>query len=347
MGFSAPLLLFSLVFLLSNPTMVRGKGELRALMDMKASLDPESRYLPSWTINGDPCNGSFEGVACNEKGQVANVSLQGKGLSGKLSPAIAGLKHLTGLYLHYNSLYGEIPREIANLSELVDLYLNVNHLSGKIPPEIASMENLLVLQLCYNQLTGSIPTQLGALEKLRVVALQSNQLTGAIPASLGDLGMLVRLDLSSNNLFGSIPTSLADAPSLKVLDVHNNTLSGNVPPALKRLEDGFLYEYNLGLCGVGFSSLKACKASDHVNPSRPEPYGAATRDIPETANVKLPCNRTRCLNSSKSNPTSITVGIFVVIIAMSAIGILTFTVYRRRKQKLGGSVHMIDSRLSS
>ncbi|XP_020202695.1 somatic embryogenesis receptor kinase 1 [Cajanus cajan] len=349
MGFSALLLLFPLVFLLSNPTWVCGNEELRALMDMKASLDPESRYLPSWTINGDPCDGSFEGVACNEKGQVANVSLQGKGLLGKLSPAIAGLNHLTGLYLHYNSLYGEIPREIANLTYLVDLYLNVNNLTGEIPREIASMENLQVLQLCYNQLTGSIPIQLGALKNLRVVALQSNHLTGAIPASLGDLGVLVRLDLSSNNLFGSIPTSLADAPSLKVLDVHNNTLSGNVPPVLKRLDDGFLYEYNLGLCGVGFSSLKACNASDHVNSSRPEPYGAATRDIPETANVKLPCNGTQCLNSSKSNQstTSITVGIFVVIIALSAIGILTFTLYRRRKQKVGGSFHITDGHQST
>ncbi|XP_027367355.1 somatic embryogenesis receptor kinase 1-like [Abrus precatorius] len=347
MGFSV-LLLFSLLFFLLNPTWVCGNAELRALMDMKSSLDPESIYLSSWTINGNPCDGSFEGVACNEKGEVTNVSLQGKGLSGKLSPAIGGLKHLTGLYLHYNSLYGEIPKEIANLTELVDLYLNVNNLSGEIPREIGSMENLRVLQLCYNQLTGSIPTQLGALKNLSVVALQSNQLTGAIPASLGDLAMLVRLDLSSNYLFGSIPTSLADAPLLKVLDVHNNTLSGNVPPALKRLDGGFLYEYNLGLCGLGFSSLKACNASDYVNASRPEPYGASTRDIPETANVKLPCSGTRCFNSSKSDQaTAVTVGIFVVIIAMLAIGVLTFTLYRRRKQKLGDSFHISNSHLSS
>ncbi|KAF7820649.1 Protein NSP-INTERACTING KINASE 2 [Senna tora] len=174
-------------------------------MDLKASLDPQSRYLSSWTPSGNPCDGSFEGLACNENGQVANISLQGKGLSGKLSPAIGGLKHLTGLYLHYNALHGEIPREIADLPELI-------------------------LQLCYNQLKGSIPTQLGDLKKLSVLALQSNQLTGAIPASLGDLGMLTRLDLSSNRLFGSIPTRLADASSLQVLDVRNNTLSGNVPP---------------------------------------------------------------------------------------------------------------------
>lgn len=140
MGFSA--FMFSLLFLLANTTWVCANPELRALMDMKAALDPHNQYLSSWTINGDPCDGFFEGVACNEKGQVANISLQGKGLSGKLSPAIAGLRYLTGLYLHYNSLYGEIPREIASLTELSDLYLNVNNLSGEIPPELGSMAAL-------------------------------------------------------------------------------------------------------------------------------------------------------------------------------------------------------------
>lgn len=111
-------------------------------MDLKASLDPANALLTSWTVSGNPCDGSFEGIACNEKGQVANISLQGKGLKGKLSPAIAGLTHLTGLYLHYNSLYGEIPREISNLVELSDLYLNVNDLSGEIPQELGNMSNL-------------------------------------------------------------------------------------------------------------------------------------------------------------------------------------------------------------
>ncbi|XP_027358570.1 somatic embryogenesis receptor kinase 1 [Abrus precatorius] len=344
--------IFSLLVLLFNITCVCGNAELRALMDLKATLDPQGHFLSSWTMNGNPCGGFFDGVACNEKGQVANVSLQGKGLSGRLSPAIAELKHLTGLYLHYNSLYGEIPREIANLTELIDLYLNVNHLSGEIPPEIGKMENLQVLQLCYNQLTGSIPTQLGGLKKLSVLALQSNQLSGAIPASLGGLGTLMRLDLSSNYLFGSIPSRLADVPTLQVLDVHNNTLSGNVPPALKRLEDGFVFEHNLGLCGVGFSSLKACTASDHVNLTRPEPYGAGvgglSRDIPETANVKLPCNTTQCRNSSKSKQaTSIKVGIVLVTLALSAVGILTFTMYRRRKQRLGSAFDISEGRRST
>lgn len=133
---------FSVMFLVLNSKSVLGNAELKALLDLKSSLDPEGHFLSSWKIHGNPCDDSFEGVACNEKGQVANVSLQGKGLSGKLSPAIGDLKHLTGLYLHYNSLYGDIPKEIANLTQLSDLYLNVNHLSGEIPSEIGKMENL-------------------------------------------------------------------------------------------------------------------------------------------------------------------------------------------------------------
>ncbi|KAL5570005.1 hypothetical protein UlMin_026580 [Ulmus minor] len=341
--------LFSILIFISKPFWVSGNPELRSLLDLKASLDPESLLLSSWSVNGDPCDGSFEGVACNGVGHVANISLQGKGLSGKLSSSIAGLKHLTGIYLHYNSLYGEIPREIANLTDLSDLYLNVNNLSGEIPPELGSMTNLQVLQLCYNQLIGSIPTQLGSLRKLSVLALQSNKLTGAIPASLGDLEMLRRLDVSFNHLFGSIPTILAQAPLLEVLDVRNNTLSGNVPSELKKLDEGFAFDNNLGLCGAGFVSLKTCNSSGQVNPSRPEPgaTGTQTREIPETANVQLPCSQSKCPNVSKFHQASVVIGIGVVTIALLAIGVFSFAQYRRRKQKLATPFEASDGRLSS
>uniref|UniRef100_A0A1S4DE10 Protein NSP-INTERACTING KINASE 3-like n=2 Tax=Nicotiana TaxID=4085 RepID=A0A1S4DE10_TOBAC len=208
------------------------------------------------------------------------------------------------------------------------------------------------LQLCYNQFSGSIPTQLGTLKKLNVLALQSNQLTGAIPASLGELGVLMRVDLSSNHLFGSIPTKLADAPLLEVLDIRSNKLSGNVPLALKRLVGGFQYENNPGLCGVGFPSLRVCTSLDRSNPNRPEPYGGgssglSTRDIPETANLNLNCSGNGCAKSSKTSQASVVVGVIVVTVIASAIGVLTFTHYRRRKQKLGGGLDMCDSRLST
>lgn len=115
--------------------------ELQTLLNIKKELDPEGRHLVSWSINGDLCK-DFEGVGCDWKGQVSNISLQGKGLSGKLSPSIAELKHLTGLFLHYNALVGDIPRELGGLSELTDLYLNVNNLSGEIPSHIGKMESL-------------------------------------------------------------------------------------------------------------------------------------------------------------------------------------------------------------
>lgn len=134
--------IFLLVALCGLPA-AYGNAELRALMEIKLSLDPHNNHLSSWSDGGDPCSsGSFEGVACNEHRKVSNISLQGKGLDGKVSPAVAELKCLSGLYLHYNSLTGEIPKEIANLTELTDLYLDVNNLTGTIPPEIGGMTSL-------------------------------------------------------------------------------------------------------------------------------------------------------------------------------------------------------------
>ncbi|CAK9186528.1 unnamed protein product [Ilex paraguariensis] len=321
-------------------------------MTIKASLDPQNVVLSSWSPNAtNPCNDSFEGIACNELGQVVNISLQGKGLAGTIPPEIGQLKSLSGLYLHFNELHGVVPKEIANLSELSDLYLNVNNLSGEIPPEIGSMSNLQVLQLCYNKLSGSIPTQIGSLKKLSVLALQYNQISGAIPASLGELALLTRLDVSFNHLFGSIPVKLANPPLLEVLDVQNNTLSGNVPPAFKRLNEGFQYENNPGLCGVGFSSLKICTASDSANPNKPEPFGPgsnglASRDIPESANFKPNCTRAHCSSHSKNSQIAVIFGV-IVIVSLVVSGLFAFSWYRRRKQKIGSAFDSSDSRLST
>lgn len=352
MGF-APLLLLFFLFKASAilPT-VAGNGELKLLMEMKASLDPENRFLSSWTEDGDPCDGSFEGVACNEHGKVANISLQGKGLSGSVPPSISGLKCLSGLYLHYNKLKGEIPKEISNLTELFDLYLNVNDLTGKIPAEIGGMRSLQVLQLCCNRLTGGIPTQLGSLKKLNVLALQSNQLTGAIPASLGDLEMLTRLDLSFNQLFGSIPTKLAEVPQMEVLDLRNNSLSGNVPYALKRLNGGFRYGNNSNLCGYGFSLLRACDSSNNINPNKPEPFGPDVNsshsvNIPQSAVIRTHCNNGHCPKPSKRTPAiAVLIGVVATVAVAAVAGLFTFTWYRRRKQKIGSTVDLSDGRLS-
>ncbi|KAH9615255.1 hypothetical protein KSS87_023797 [Heliosperma pusillum] len=327
--------------------------ELEPLLELKSSLDPTNKHLSSWSSNGDPCDGTFEGVGCNEMGQVVNISLQGKGLMGQLSSAISRLSHLTGLYLHYNSLNGDIPKEISSLTYLVDLYLDVNNLSGVIPTEIGNLESLQVLQLGYNQLTGSVPTQLGSLKKLKVIALQSNHLTGAIPAKLGGLEALMRLDLSFNHLFGSIPIPVAEAPLLQSFDIRNNTLSGSVSPALQRLSEGFKYANNPGLCGFGFPTLEACADADHLGQIRPESYGGGvshgfqTKDIPETANVQPNCIKDECSQRRKNSHSAVAVGVVVVALGLAIMSVFIFTKHRRTKQKLGISYELTESRHST
>jgi hypothetical protein len=120
----------------------RNEENARALMALKCALDPAGRVLGSWDPSGDPCSDSYDGVECDRTGHVTVISLQGCGLSGSLPPAVAGLRRLQGLYLHYNGIRGVIPREIGKLSELADLYLDVNHLAGPVPVEIAAMASL-------------------------------------------------------------------------------------------------------------------------------------------------------------------------------------------------------------
>ncbi|XP_071688720.1 protein NSP-INTERACTING KINASE 2-like [Rutidosis leptorrhynchoides] len=327
-----------------NPT-----SELETLIKIKSFLDPKGQTLNSWTADAKSyCDGAFEGVACNEFGKVMNISLQGKGLFGKIPAEIGELKSLTGLYLHFNGLHGEIPKEIGELTQLTDLYLNVNNLSGEIPPELEKMANLQVLQLCYNQLTGSLPSQLGSLKKLNVLALQYNQLTGAIPANLGDLETLQRMDLSFNRLFGSIPLTIADAPLLQVLDVRNNTLSGNVPLVLKKLDDGFQYANNSELCGSGFADLDVCNSSfGPENPNKPEPFGPQSKGVTSKA---IPQSAYVTGNQSKSKSTNAGLAAIlgaVVTTMFLVAGIFTFIWYRRRKQRIGTAFESSDSRIST
>lgn len=345
--------LFIFLFLsVSTLRPVCGNAELRALIELKGSLDPQNKLLTSWSSDGDPCSGSFEGVACNEHRKVANISLQGKGLSGKLSPAVAELKCLSGLYLHYKSLSGEIPKEISQLSELSDLYLNVNNLSGNVPPEIGDMASLQVLELCCNQLTGNIPMQIGSLKKLSVFAVQHNSLTGKIPERLGNLGMLRRLDLGFNGLSGIIPATLATIPQLEVVDVRNNSLSGIVPSGLKKLNDGFLSENNPGLCGIDFPSLRACTAYDDLNINQLEPFRSKInktdpKDISKPTDFEEHCNHTHCPKSSKLPRIIVVAGVITVTATLVIAGLVAFFRYRLQKQKIGNTSECSDGQLST
>lgn len=122
--------------------------------------------------------------------------------------------------------------------------------------------------------------------------------------------------------------------------------------ALKRLVEGFQYDNNPGLCGSGFSSLRSCSDADLPNSERPEPYtgggaGLSSKNIPETADLNLSCSQSSCSKASKTSRGSVAVGIVIAAVVVSAVGLLSFGVYRRRKQKLGSAFEMSESRLST
>lgn len=341
------------LFLLVTLPAVRGNAEVRALMDLKSSLDPENKLLGSWKSDGDPCSASFLGVACNEHNKVANISLPGRGLSGTLSSAVAELKCLSGLYLHYNYLSGEIPTEISHLNELVDLYLNFNNLSGTIPKDIGNMSSLQVLQLGYNQLEGTIPEQMGSLKQLNALALQHNKLTGQIPLSLGNLEMLKRLNLSFNNFHGMIPATLADIAHLELLDVQNNSLSGTVPSALRRLRNGFQGENNPGLCGVGFSTLKACNQDINFDVSQIDTSGSNLSinsnppiNFPHHAISQLNYNQIHRSKSKRFLHTAIAAIVITTTITLIVAGLFIFVRYRRRNQRVRNTSDCSEGQLS-
>ncbi|KAL9326658.1 hypothetical protein ACSQ67_007303 [Phaseolus vulgaris] len=345
------LLLLCLLVALSNSHLVRGNAELRALMDLKKSLDPEDTLLGSWTSDGDPCSGSFLGVACNQHNKVANISLPGRGLSGRVSPAVAELRCLSGLYLQFNRLSGDIPREIANLKELLDLYLNVNYLSGTIPPDIGNMTSLQVLQLGYNQLEGKIPKELGSLKQLNAMSLQHNKLTGQIPLTLGSLEKLKMLYLSSNNFNGIIPATLADIANLEVLDIQNNSLSGTVPSALKRLGEGFKGENNPDLCAVGFSTLKACNSDKILGIGQISSPNISLNNNPSVtltnpANTHSQSNQIHCSKSRGFLHLVIAASVTTTIITFLSSGIFIFVRYRRQRERVKNTSDCSESQLS-
>lgn len=120
--------------------------------------------------------------------------------------------------------------------------------------------------------------------------------------------------------------------------------------ALGRLKNGFQYENNLGLCGVGFPNLKACAASDHLDPNRPEPFkpnGHSSQDKPESANFDHNCSGSSCSRSSSSTPVGVIFGVIGAIVAITFIGLFTFAWYRRQKEKIGSATDASDGRLST
>ncbi|XP_047059639.1 probable LRR receptor-like serine/threonine-protein kinase At3g47570 [Lolium rigidum] len=224
-------------------------GDEAALLAFKAQVS-DGGSLASWNSSADFC--SWKGVTCSSRrpARVVELSLNGSGLAGALSPALGNLTFLRKLDLSYNWLHGEIPSSLGRLRRLQRLDLYDNSFSGTLPMNLSSCISMTNMGLHNNKLGGRIPAELGEkLTSLATLWLRNNSFTGPIPASLANLSSLGNLDLSANQLVGSIPPAgLGSIRSMWLFDVSSNNLSGTIPPSL--------YNWSsLELFGVRFNML--------------------------------------------------------------------------------------------
>lgn len=160
---------------------------------------------------------TWDGVQCNDLGEVSNLRLDDLDLAGSL-PNLSSLSSLVELDMDSNMLSGSIPTWIGDLRALEILDLDSNKLTGNIPTELGDSSLLRVIDLDGNQLVGLIPEEIGLLEKLYFLQLDFNQLTGSVPSSIASVQSLEYLSLLGNNFTEPLSIDFCD----RQLELYSN-----------------------------------------------------------------------------------------------------------------------------
>ncbi|XVE93108.1 hypothetical protein REPUB_Repub01dG0161900 [Reevesia pubescens] len=171
-------LLVATLFSLYSSSIAQYEQEREALYGLKHKFNDQ--FLnDNW--NGLHCyqNTSFwYGIQCIN-GRVTTISLEGRGLSGKVSAdAFVMLSELITLSFKNNSLSGNIM-DFSSNQKLKDIDLSKNMFDGPIPRSLLSLNFLDSLQLQDNHLTGPIPEF--NQPSLKAFNISNNNISGAIP----------------------------------------------------------------------------------------------------------------------------------------------------------------------
>ncbi|XP_012446396.1 receptor protein-tyrosine kinase CEPR2 [Gossypium raimondii] len=254
--------------------------ETRALLDVKSKLRDPLNVLGSWKESDSACK--FYGVTCDPvSGNVTEISLAGKSLSGEISLSISMLNSLETLYLPLNSISGELPDQINHCSNLRVLNISWNKMVGIIP-DLSGLKSLEILALAFNSFSGRFPSWIGNLTGLVFLVLGGNDFDESeIPESIGNLKNLNTLYLRNSNLVGQIPESVFELKALQILDLSWNNISGNIPNSiskLKNLNQIELFFNNLtGELPPGIADLPLLKefdiSSNRLNGTLPKEIG--------------------------------------------------------------------------
>ncbi|KAL3683269.1 hypothetical protein R1sor_001291 [Riccia sorocarpa] len=195
-----------------------------------------SNALSSW-IGTDPCGELWAGITCDSDGNVTQLELTNRNISGSIPPDIGNLVALESLDLTLNrELVGKLPPELGNLTNLKQLSIQQCSISGSIPQELSNLLQLEFLAVNDNQMVGNIPAQIGRLSKLYWFDISQNQIAGSLPVSSGKDGIgldnltsIKHLHFNNNSLGGSIPPEIFKLPNLIHLLLDSNSFIDTIP----------------------------------------------------------------------------------------------------------------------
>jgi Leucine-rich repeat (LRR) protein len=206
----------------------------------------------------------WEGISCDDKGQVTHIWLPYKGLKGSISPSLGNLSYLSHLNLSHNSLSDPLPMGL-----------------------FSSLNQLKVLDLSYNRLFGDIS---GWPASTEIVDLSSNHFNGTIQSSfIQRAWRLVELNVSNNSFVGPIPSyPCTDSSFVRLLDFSHNLHSGQVPSGLGSCS-------KLKVFRAGFNSLSGLLPRDIYSATGLEEISLPSNDLSGSINSDI-VNLTKLTN---------------------------------------------------
>ncbi|KAK3149661.1 hypothetical protein QOZ80_3AG0220550 [Eleusine coracana subsp. coracana] len=192
--------------------------DVRAMQAIAKSTGADKSL--SWGVkSGDPCDGTWSGVRCNDDGRVTSIDASNGGLVGTLSGTdLSDLGALTSLDLSRNQLGNDLPALPRKLPALKNLNLSSNSYLSIPDYFFFSFPALETFAMDDNKvIVGHIPEDL-----VRCPAL----LFGLVPEFLGNgtiFPVLERLSLARNQILGDMTPDLWKGSKIKFLDISNQS----------------------------------------------------------------------------------------------------------------------------